>query len=112
MKKITFTTPINVVDSDNDIIMPNALITPDKKIPVLINFETSVKSILGYCSVSEIDNNLIINSELNLSDNLDKFELEHGIGFTVLESAVNEKGNRVISKIKLHCVGVFPKVKS
>ena len=104
MKKAIFEMKIGIPDKDNDIIMPGALRIPSKKIPVLKDFDASTNGVIGECVVSEHDDILKIDADIN--ENVPLEYCTHGIGFQILDFEIDEKGNKIIKDAKLYSVGI------
>jgi len=107
MTKATFEIKTGIADHGNDIIQPGALRIPDKKIPVLLDFDASFNGLIGQSSVTESNGVINIDAEFNREIDLENFS--HGIGYKVLKFETDQNGHRVIKDAKLYCVGITGK---
>ena len=100
MKKATFVIETGKVDSNGDIISLDGLKIPDKKIPILKDFEAH--NCIGFADVVKEDGVLKANAEFT-----DKcFDGFPAIGFRIISSEPNEHGGRNITEAILYSVGI------
>lgn len=100
MKNVTFIIETGKVDSNGDIISLDGLKIPNKKIPILADF--NVSNCIGFADVVKEDGVLKANAELT-----DKyFDAFPAIGYQIISSEPNEHGGMNITEAKLQFVGI------
>lgn len=95
----TFIVENGKVDSNGDMLMIDGLKMPDKKVPLLYNFDNS--RLITKIDVFKEDG--VVKAKGEIPD--EYLNLYPALGFQVIEAKANEHG-KIITQAKLYCVGL------